>query len=397
VLDTARYLTFQRPLTGLPADISRFTQRQPWMKLFLPFIRTPTNIFKYAIERSPFAPVLKEVRANFAASGERRALATARMALGTGLGMTVAQWAADGTITGSGPTDQRQRALMMADGWQPYSIRLGDTYYSYQRLDPLAMTLGTAANLSGTWTSATQGELTEAGSQLIASVIGNLSDKTWLSSLGDLMQAMSDPQRYLESFISRLAGSVAVPTGVAQVARWMDPTMRETDGPLERIQSRIPGLSDDLPARRDVWGQPIVGGGGAGPDLVSPIWTSEARNDPVIAELLNIGATIGRPSRRIRGAELPAAEWGQYQEMSGRYIRDDLIAAIGDPDWQGMTVPERVAEVTRIKRVARADARADVGLYQTDDDEEPGARPGPAQPASAALPPLPPGFELQAR
>ena len=70
------------------------------------------------------------------------------MALGTGLGMVVAQWVADGTITGSAPRDRGRADLMRADGWQPYSIRIGDTYYSYQRLDPLAMTLGTPAGVA---------------------------------------------------------------------------------------------------------------------------------------------------------------------------------------------------------------------------------------------------------
>ena len=34
-----------------------------------------------------------------------------------------------------------------AAGWQPYSIKLGDTYYSYQRIEPVAKVIGLAVDL----------------------------------------------------------------------------------------------------------------------------------------------------------------------------------------------------------------------------------------------------------
>ena len=43
---------------------------------------------------------------------------------------------------------RRITALLRAEGWQEYSIKIGDTYYSYKRLDPFAMTLGVAADLA---------------------------------------------------------------------------------------------------------------------------------------------------------------------------------------------------------------------------------------------------------
>lgn len=399
-LDTARYLTFQRPLQGFPSDLSRLTQRQPWMKLFLPFIRTPTNIFKFAVARSPFAPVLREVRQDLAAGGEKQALAVARMALGTGLGMLIAQWAEDGTITGGAPRNRNHRDMLTADGWQPYSIRLGNTYYSYQRLDPLAMTLGTAANMAGAIRSARQGDLTNMGAQLISSVIGNLSDKTWLSGVSDLMGALDDPDRNLNSFLSRMAGSVAVPTGVAQVARWNDPTLRDTRGnglaesALRRIQSRIPGLSDNLPARRDVLGREVVSGGGLGPDLVSPIWTNEARNDPMLAEMRRLDVNIGRPSRRAAGGQYNSFDYDRLQESAGRYTADDLRAVMATPRWQAMDDDGRRREVRRVIDRSRRDARRD--LYTPiDAPRGAGAMAPGVSSRSDSIPPPPAGFALE--
>lgn len=395
-LDRARYVTFQRPLTGFPQAISGLTQRNPVLKLFLPFIRTPTNIFKFALERSPAAPLLKEVRANLRAGGEARDLAIARIALGTGVGMLVGQLAANGIITGRGPADERARDLMRADGWQPYSLRIGDRYYSYQRLDPLALTLGTAADMVGISEHMTPRQAEQAGAVVISSIVSNLSNKTWLSGASDLIEAISDPGRHGERFVRRLAGSIAVPTGVAQVARTIDPTQRDVQSIGDQIQSRIPGLSDNLPARRNVFGEPVTNEGGLGPDWTSPIWTSTARNDPVARELLSIEAGISPPSRRVGGRELSPREYERYAEAAGYNIRAFLDLAIRSSEWQDMNREERQEEVDEVTRQARAEARRALGL--TASRQSGGRQSGealPPLPEGFELPPLPPGFELE--
>jgi hypothetical protein len=380
VLDYARYLTFQKPLGSVGSRISGITSDHPWLKLFVPFIRTPTNLFKYTLERSPAAPLMRQVRNDWKAGGERRHVAMARMMLGTGLALTIGQLVEQGLITGGGPASPGAEDLLRADGWQPYSVKIGGTYYSYQRLDPLAMTIGIAADLMDYQSVMTARQSENAAALLTASIINNLGNKTWLSGISDLVEAVSNPEMNGGSFIGRLAGSLAVPTGVNQVARWVDPVQRETRAPsyaqdmegsfygraLGSIQNRVPYWSQQLPARRDVFGREMRSEGGAGPDLVSPIWTRAARNDPIIAELLNIQANIGRPQRSMtRDGErvrLTPEQFGRYQELSGRYIYEDIQAAMADPEWRTLDAEQRRREVANIKRDARADARADLAL-----------------------------------
>jgi hypothetical protein len=385
-LDYARYLTFQQPLGRLGQRAIATTQEHRWLKLFFPFVRTPTNLLKFAVERSPAAPALREVREAMREGGEKRALAISRMMLGTGLGMTVAQLAHDGLITGGGPADRGVLDMMRADGWQPYSLKIGDRYYSYQRLDPLATTLGVSADLVDYGRHMTEGQSEQATALVVVSILRNLGNKTWLSGMSDLIEVLDDPQRNGGRFVSRLAGSLAVPAGIAQAARTADPVQRETregsfgatgapllDRALGGIQARIPGLSRLLPAKRDVFGDELRNEGGVGPDIMSPIWTKDAENDPIIAELVQLTAKIGRPSRKIQGRKLSPAEYERYQQLSGQYIRDDLTGLMSGSEWSGMNPEERIAAVDSIKRDARADARADLALD---------------------APPLPPGFEL---
>ena len=59
---------------------------------------------------------------------------------------TMGGLAASGVVTGGGARDPQQRALDIATGWRPYSIKIGDKYISYQRLDPFSTVLGLAAD-----------------------------------------------------------------------------------------------------------------------------------------------------------------------------------------------------------------------------------------------------------
>src|SRR3546814_2542190 len=90
--------------------------------------------------------MVKEWRRDFAAGGARRDLAIAKVMVGSGVGATIAELAAKGIVSGSAPSADNQRRLMLANGWQPYSIKIGDQYYSYRRLDPFAMPFGTASS-----------------------------------------------------------------------------------------------------------------------------------------------------------------------------------------------------------------------------------------------------------
>ena len=75
-LDYSRYLTFQQQLTGTGGDISQMVRHNPWLRPIITFVRTPVNLLKYAAERSPAAPVLKDWRADMQAGGTRRDLAS---------------------------------------------------------------------------------------------------------------------------------------------------------------------------------------------------------------------------------------------------------------------------------------------------------------------------------
>lgn len=386
-MDYGRYVTFQRPLGPVASKLSAMTNAAPWMKAFLPFVRTPTNLIKFAAERSPFAPVMKEWRKEFAAGGAQRDLAVARMMVGTGIGMSIAELAAQGIITGSEPSDRNRKGLQYGGGWQPYSIKIGDTYYSYKRLDPFAMTFGTAADIATLSNGMSESQREKGAGLLVASIMSNLASKTWLTGISDAVSSLQDPERSAGRFVNRLIGSALVPTGVAQLTRTIDPVARETDGAMDYVQSRIPGLSDNLLPKRDVWGRPIVNEGGVGPDIVSPMWTSTDRNDPITEEALRVDATVSKPQKR----DMTAEQYDKMQQVTGSTARRWIGQLIASPEYQALDRDAQADAIGDLMTKARKAAKANVlsGEPILDDRPEPKRR--SAKPAG-----LPDGFALDA-
>jgi hypothetical protein len=248
---------------------------------------------------------------------------------------------------------------MRADGWQPYSFRVGDKWYSYARLDPFATTISVAADLATKAEGMTDRQLEDYSMLLVASIMKNLGDKTWLSGVSDFTEALSDSQRYGPSYLRRLAASGLIPNLSAQIARAVDPVQRDARTLTDELQARIPGLSDNLPAKRNIWGEPITSEGGIGPDVMSPVRVSRAKNDPVNAEMLAIGARFDTPDRFIKRdgerVDLTPEQYEKYSELAGRNTRQLIEGLMAQPGWSQLP---KDARAERVRKAATAGKRA---------------------------------------
>jgi hypothetical protein len=296
-IDAAKYQTYTNDLEAGGRGIQTAANKIPGLKLVIPFIRTPANILKFAVERTVLAPMMKNVRADIAAGGARRDMALAKISMGSMTMATVGALAAAGHITGGGPSDTALRSHMMNQGWQPYSIKIGDKYYAYGRLEPIGLILGLAADAVDIMGEAEDMDASELAAVISVAAAKNVTSKTWLRGLSDVVAALEDPDRYGEAYLQRFAGS-AVPSAVAQVERTIDPEMSEVRSYVDAIKARTPGFSKDLPTRRNLWGEKITFNGALGPDIVSPIFTSSVKESPIDAELVKLKAPIRMPQRK---------------------------------------------------------------------------------------------------
>jgi hypothetical protein len=308
----------------------------------IPFVRTPANLVSWTVQHVPgLNLVSSRWRQDFAAGGERQARAVARLIMGVGLTMTAYEMAKDGGLTGGGLFDKEERGTKTAAGWQPYSIRIGDTYYSYQRIEPVAKVLGIAADLVEMLESKKLDEadsLKAAG--MLALLFGNATiSTTYLSGLANVINGVTDPDRYGEAILEQYASSV-VPKAIGQTAAMMDSEKREVDGVVDAIQSQIPFLREKLLPKRDVWGEPAKNERWFG---VMPVVTSQESQDKVRTEAARLHVAIsdapkyaqekGPFNPRDKRVELTPEQRDIHREVSGKQAMTILAPIVNAPDW----------------------------------------------------------------
>lgn len=324
-VDAALYQTFTNTPNKLAQGLGRLTSQYPALKVILPFTRTPANILNFTFERTPVAPLMSSFRSNIAAGGARRDLALAQMALGSGAMMTFADMTLNGQVTGRGPVEKGTKQAMAREGWQPYSVKLGDRWVSYSRLDPVGSLIGMSADMAETFMHADHAALEDPDTEKLAvagalAFAGNITNKTYLSGLSSIIEALNDPQQAAEGWAQRLAGSV-VPAGVAQIERLNDPTVREVYSMMDAIRSRTPGLSDALPPRLDMWGEPLKTESGFGKpfDAISPVYTKKPTPEPIDKEIIRNDINVGMPPRRT-SFDGVTVDLSQYPKAYARYV-----------------------------------------------------------------------------
>lgn len=336
--DAALYMTFTNQAGWFAKGIQQLRsaggQANP-MWLVVPFIKTPANISRYAFERTPLAPLVGQWRADIAAGGARRELALSRMATGTAIMGVTMGWVQEGLVSGAGPSDPRERAALQRQGWQPYSAKIGDKWYSYNRTDPFGMTMGFAADIEA---AMSRGEIApedidewqEVMGAGIASVSQVTISKTYLRGLAQLTETMADPKRYSGRYISDMMASFIPFTSlVGAVERVTDPTVRTANNPLEAIQAKIPILSQRMAPARDLWGKEVrrFSGYGAAYDAISPIATAEIVDSPIDKELERLRYFPGKIGWKTSLDGVPVnlkdfpEVYSDYQRLAGNELK----------------------------------------------------------------------------
>lgn len=378
-IDAARYATFTEKAGPVAQGIMKITNAAPVFKLVLPFVRTPSNVFRFTLQRTPLAPLMQSVRDDLLAGGARRDLALSRMALGSMIMATAGSLAAAGYITGGGPADKGLRDNLYREGWQPYSIKIGDTYYKVGQLEPLGTLLGLAADFSEIAGQVPDAQADELAVLLASAASKVFINKTYLRGLSDTMEAINDPGRYGKNFVKNFAGSLVPFTSLmATVSREIDPVMRESRAGREAwlpalqtvmnsMKARVPGYSQDLPPRRNLWGEPIVLQGGVGPDMISPIFTSTRKYSPVDLEMIGNDVAVSMPQRSIKGVDLTAQEYDRYVQLAGSELKspgsglgckEALAAMIKTPEYQRQSEGPDGGRAYMIKQVIQTYRRA---------------------------------------
>lgn len=273
----AQYRVFrQKPLDpsqgGLLDAVDRFTvmiqslrnNKNPIVstisKFTVPFIQTPMNIFKQGIEYSPVGVLTIPGAAN-------KTEQLSKAIIGSSMFAGAATLLASDRLSWGEPTDASLKAAFRAAGKQSYSVKIGDTWYSYQKLPPgVAFPLAMVAGLNDVKQNAGADDtFVEQVLSAVAKYGEFLADQSYAKSIGDLLSAVKGGEAGIERIISNY-GQQLVPYRAlgGWLARLLNDTQRKVDSSasfidqqVQLLMMNIPGLSQKVPARLDAEGNPI--------------------------------------------------------------------------------------------------------------------------------------------
>lgn len=350
--------TFNEELGVGGKKLQALVKHYPILQFIAPFIRTPLNIATELGRLTPIAPALGSWVADFKAGGARQAKAMAELTIGTSLMSAVFSWALDGTITGQGDPDPGKKRIQLASGWQPYSVKIGDKYYSYQRVQPVGTLMGLAADMATVWEHTTDEEADKLP-KILAVAFGNaVTNQTFLQGITNVVQAASEPTRFGPKLAQNYAGSI-VPAVSGQAAQMNDPLQREVNSMLDAIKNRIPGVREDLLPKRDAFGEPVQNKEKLG--FVFPIAISAKSDDPVRSEAHRLGISVGAPPKKmhlgratgkIGDVKLTPEQTDKFEEVSGKLAHELMASVIESSQWAQLNDLEKRRAFQRAEAIS---------------------------------------------
>ena len=335
----------------LRAEIIGMVGRHPVLRFLMPFVKTPTSILSAAAKEA-YSPLqlagsfmfkdnyfeksrLSILRDMTNPDPAIRQEMVGRAATATATYSAVGLAAANGNITGRGPTDPEKRKVLLQAGWRPYSIKVGNSYYSYERLDPFASILGGVADLIhyGAYApSSDLGEFEQVAGGIMVAHLNNLTQKSYLTGVRNFLDVLFDPEVKGGTYLRRMAGSFTPMSGLVGSAKDVtDNQARRVSSMMDQLYSRTPGLSTSVEPYRNMFGEPISGVKRVGEGTVGsimnfwmPIAYSEVSDEEVFKEMANLHHGFTGPSPVYRGVDLLSfrtskgqTAFDRFQELAG--------------------------------------------------------------------------------
>lgn len=230
-------------------------------KWSIPFVTTASNTAKQMVEYSPigFATM-------WGAANKQEQLSKAIM--GTAAATGIATLLGSDRLTGAAPKTTEEANRWKAAGIQPWSVKVGDKWYSYQSIHPaIGMNFALITSLDQ---ALKEGKITDKTAEKLWGTAWNTvsfwSDQSYMKAIGDMNRGLSGDSERAASFFANYPKQM-IPFRAFQgwLARSMDDVERQVDPnasffqkQLQTLMRDIPGLSGKLDERLNPkTGEPI--------------------------------------------------------------------------------------------------------------------------------------------
>lgn len=283
----------------------------------------------------------------------------AQQAIGAGMMLATYGMVQQGLLTGNYSSDPSTRAAQMASGIPPMSIKVGDRWVSFARIEPLSSVMGIVVDSMNALKEGRMKGKSPSIGDVFKIVSTNMLDKTFTEGLGKMMLAMQEPERYLESYLVSLTNPL-VPAIVNQIARLEDPIRREIKDPdlqdwvLNNLKSRLPGLRDTLPEQVNLLGQTQQMGIGS---VLTGIQVTPVEREASQAIFDNPYLRMMRMSRKVGGLELTNEQYADLENRVGDQLNNVAVMLVRNPGFNALSRPMQARLIkgiaTDIRKIER--------------------------------------------
>jgi len=378
-LQYARESTFTNSLTNgsylnWGSKIENFLRQSPEFRFIMPFIRTPTNLWRHFSNRVPGFGALTKQNQELWNSGDRRARAEVlgRQALGFAGTMYALDVALeyvetkDGMrlpkLTGNGPANFDIKKQWLSLGWQPYSFARQNsdgtvTYVQYNRMDPRFYVLGIMADLKENIANINDEDKSDIFGSAFLTVFKNVTNKTYLRGLSDVFEVLAEPTpKNISQFFGGVVGNIIpfVSFRSQGIPGILDPDKEalETRSFIDQVIAKTPFAKGYLETKRDILtGEPIekkptglvINPDGVasfsfwfmGPTMVGK--SSDVKQDPVSYEVARLKLTLSAPETKKFKVDL--TEFKKGDQTAYDYWLEQVGKA---KDFDGTTLKQKL-------------------------------------------------------
>ena len=320
--------------------ITNLVKTQPWLKVFVPFVNTPTSIFKQnLINRTPLAMFRPALYENTAEGQIARAQLTSGLLMMGGASYLVDA----GLITGSEPLSYEGKMRWEAEGRKAHAIAVprsdgGTTYVGYGRMENISYMLSMVSDFKEMYNlksidweledETLRGKIQDTIEIMALVSMKSMEDKTFISGFDSLIdvigggRTIDKSEEKLESAIGRIVVPLMIPlTGTMKDVNWAfgDNYKKDTKELMDRFKVNLLYINKHAVNKLDYYGRDIKD-----EQRINPFKVTYAEKDPVFRELDFIYKETGEEviyklPRRVRGVQLTSRE---YHDMV-KFVRNE--------------------------------------------------------------------------
>lgn len=333
----AKEITFQEDLGKAGQDFVK------WKKdalggagnVIMPFVKTPTNLIKWLVRRTPgLNAISSKSRRMWAAGGRERDIVMAQLTLGTSLYALAYSMYQDNKITGIAP--QGHRAAWESAGIleSAFVTEEGETI-QYNRADPIASFFNIVASMGQFYDEMARKGVTEDEQfiedwdkvtfAVISSFSENTLNKTYTTGITEFLRAMDDPSPEKWEKYAHQKGLMFAPfSGMSRYLSEDNENNRKLALDFFDKVKDLYGNREDLPDRPDVYGKVAPT-----PEKFHGVQKRKISKSPIRQEMARLGIMLPRMKNEItyKGIpiELNAKEYSDMLRILDTHLQAEEI------------------------------------------------------------------------